>query len=108
MFEKWRSEVETSIYQWMLSDDGDGNPLSWRDWGRGFNGIPEEDTVLFESMVNLGKQYLLFNPVIDTCDNGHKFAKLSDHPQRDGRPRCPHCLAIFFDNHRTHQQHKEN
>ena len=106
MFEKWRSGVETSIEQWMMSDDGDGNPLSWRDWGRGFDGIPEEDTDLFESMVNLGEQYLLFNPVIDTCDHGHKFAKLKDHPTHEGRPHCPHCLALFFQSKRDGDNHQ--
>ena len=35
--------------------------------------------------------------VIDTCDNGHKFAKLPDHPVKDGKARCPNCLAIGFD-----------
>jgi len=35
--------------------------------------------------------------LIDTCDFGHKFAKLSDHPMRDGNPRCPHCMAIGLD-----------
>lgn len=36
-------------------------------------------------------------PVIDHCDQGHKFAKLSDHPTKDGKPRCPHCMAIGLD-----------
>ena len=36
-------------------------------------------------------------PVIDTCAFGHKFAKLSDHPKKDGKARCPHCLAIGLD-----------
>ena len=35
--------------------------------------------------------------VIDTCDQGHKFAKLPDHPRRDGLARCPHCMAIGLD-----------
>jgi len=35
--------------------------------------------------------------VIDVCDQGHRFAKLLDHPVRDGRPRCVHCLAQGFD-----------
>jgi len=34
---------------------------------------------------------------IDVCDMGHRFAKLPDHPTRDGRPRCIHCLAQGFD-----------
>jgi len=35
--------------------------------------------------------------IIDTCDFGHKFAKLPDHPLRDGKARCPHCLASGLD-----------
>lgn len=35
--------------------------------------------------------------VIETCDHGHRYAKLPDHPRRDGKPRCPHCLAIGLD-----------
>lgn len=41
--------------------------------------------------------------VIDTCDSGHRFAKLSDHPMRDGKARCPHCLAIGLDAARSEQ-----
>lgn len=36
-------------------------------------------------------------PVIDECESSHKFAKLPDHPMKDGFPRCPHCLAIGRD-----------
>lgn len=36
-------------------------------------------------------------PVIDMCDQGHKFAKLPDHPMRDGKARCPHCMATGLD-----------
>ena len=39
-------------------------------------------------------------PVIDQCDLGHKFAKLPDHPIKDGKARCPHCLAIGLDRSR--------
>lgn len=35
--------------------------------------------------------------VIDRCEFGHKFAKLEDHPTRNGSPRCPHCLAYRMD-----------
>lgn len=34
---------------------------------------------------------------IDTCDRGHRFAKLSDHPEKDALARCPHCMAIGLD-----------
>jgi len=35
--------------------------------------------------------------VIDRCDHNHVFAKLPDHPVKDGRARCPHCLVIGLD-----------
>lgn len=34
------------------------------------------------------------SPNIDTCDFGHRFAKLQDHPTKDGKARCPHCMAV--------------
>lgn len=40
---------------------------------------------------------VLSDVVVDTCDQNHKFAKLPDHPMRDGKPRCPHCLSIGHD-----------
>jgi hypothetical protein len=40
-------------------------------------------------------------PILDECEYGHKFAKLENHPMRDGKPRCPHCLAIGFDKYRN-------
>lgn len=44
-------------------------------------------------------------PVIDTCDEGgHRFAKLPNHPMRDGRPRCPHCMAVGLDRARYGMQ----
>jgi hypothetical protein len=53
---------------------------------------------LFEFAVD---RYELTNKAVaDTCDSGHTFVRLPDHPTRDGRPRCPHCLAIGFDNFR--------
>lgn len=47
-FEKYREAVERDIEAWMMSDDGEGNPLSWRGWGRGFNSIDDSDEVLSE------------------------------------------------------------
>lgn len=32
-------------------------------------------------------------PIIETCDNGHKYGKLPDHPAKWGLSRCPHCMA---------------
>jgi DNA-directed RNA polymerase subunit alpha len=34
---------------------------------------------------------------IDTCPLGHTFAKLPDHPTKDGKPRCPHCMSIAIE-----------
>lgn len=42
-FEQWRHDVENNIEQWMQTDDGEGNNLSWRGWGRGFSAIADED-----------------------------------------------------------------
>lgn len=39
-------------------------------------------------------------PVIDTCDLGHKFAKLPDHPTKDGKSRCPICMSNGLDHAR--------
>lgn len=38
---------------------------------------------------------------IDRCDFGHKFAKLADHPTKDGVARCPHCLSAGLDAERA-------
>lgn len=35
--------------------------------------------------------------IIETCEFGHKFAKLPDHPTKDGVARCPHCMAEGLD-----------
>lgn len=34
------------------------------------------------------------NLIIDSCDQGHRFAALPDHPTKDGRARCPHCMVF--------------
>lgn len=98
MFEKWREGIERSIESWMESDDGYGNNLSWRDWGRGFYGIPDEDDEVYTELAGIAITLMKFNPVIEECNQGHKFAKLEDHPLNDlGQARCPHCLSIGFD-----------
>ena len=51
LFERWRINVEANIELWMDSDDGYGNNLSWRGWGRGFYAIPDEDEEEFEHAV---------------------------------------------------------
>ena len=35
--------------------------------------------------------------LMGTCEMGHKFGMLADHPERDGVARCPHCMAIGLD-----------
>jgi hypothetical protein len=40
--------------------------------------------------------------IIDTCNLGHQYAKLSDHPVDTlGNFRCPHCLAAGLDGARA-------
>lgn len=55
LFERYREGVEHDIESWMESDDGDGNPLSWRGWGRGFNTVDDD----FEAIVANAKALLL-------------------------------------------------
>ena len=57
-FEKWRLGIENDINAWMDSDDGYGNNLSWRGWGRGFNGIPDSDDVEFGKAIKKGMDIL--------------------------------------------------
>jgi hypothetical protein len=42
---------------------------------------------------------------IDKCDQGHKFAKLPDHPFKDGKVRCPYCIAEGLDRFISHSQY---
>lgn len=57
IFEPYREQVEADIERWMESDDGYGNPQSWRGWGRGFASIPDDDNN-FERLVEQGKRIL--------------------------------------------------
>jgi hypothetical protein len=34
---------------------------------------------------------------VETCDSGHTFLYLDDHPRKDGLRRCPYCMAIGLD-----------
>jgi len=36
-------------------------------------------------------------PVIETCDAGHQFARLADHPKSGAGYRCPHCMSMGLD-----------
>lgn len=49
LFEEFREGIESNIESWLDSDDGYGNNLSWRGWGRGFNGIQNMEK--FENIV---------------------------------------------------------
>ncbi len=68
-FEEWREDVERNIEAWMNSDDGDGNNLSWRGWGRGYNAISDEDTARFDALVTkLRLQALAGSTAVTTID----------------------------------------
>jgi hypothetical protein len=54
LFEKWRAPVESSIEAWLDSDDGEGNCLSWRGWGRGWGNIPESELKEVGSAIEAG------------------------------------------------------
>lgn len=43
-------------------------------------------------------------PVIETCELGHKFAKLSGHPKKDGISLCPYCAAVGLETARAELQ----
>ena len=58
LFEKWRIGIENNIESWMETDDGYGNKLSWRGWGRGFDAIPENELEEFEMVCQRGKEIL--------------------------------------------------
>lgn len=59
-FEKYREGVERDIETWLESDDGDGNSLSWRGWGRGFNTVLQiqapDDEIEFFTLVEKLKE----------------------------------------------------
>lgn len=57
LFETWRESIEQDIESWIWSDDGDGNTLSWRGWGRGFNSVPDEDWELCQESIAVGGAY---------------------------------------------------
>ena len=56
IFESYRNPVESNIEGWMDSDDGYGNSLSWRAWGRGFDAIENENN--FDELVVLAKEIM--------------------------------------------------
>lgn len=55
--------------------------------------IEKEAESLVQESLALNKQPAL----IETCDQGHKFIKLPDHPKHDGMARCPYCMATELD-----------
>ena len=42
----------------MYSNDGYGNNLSWRGWGRGFYAIPDKDMKEFRIKVEVGEMII--------------------------------------------------
>lgn len=60
LFEEFREGVEANIESWLASDDGDGNCLSWRGWGRGYYAIPDSKSDYFDSLIEKGRP--LLNP----------------------------------------------
>jgi hypothetical protein len=58
LFERWRTAIEGQIDSWLDSDDGYGNRLSWRGWGRGYYGIPEDDVFVFNENVKQARLIL--------------------------------------------------
>lgn len=46
----------------------------------------------------------IMKPKIDECELGHRFAKLPNHPTKEGRAQCPNCLAIGLK--RCRKKHK--
>lgn len=37
---------------------------------------------------------------IETCNLGHRFYFMEDHPKKDGAKRCPHCMVMGLDDAR--------
>lgn len=68
LFEQWRTDVERNIESWMDSDDGFGNRLSWRGWGRGFEAINERTHFEFEKAIKAGQ--VLLNPTTEATVQG--------------------------------------
>ena len=56
-FEKWKEGIEAQIVMWWDTDEGDGE-VSWRGFGRGFYGIPDDDYEEFEKAVEESKEIL--------------------------------------------------
>lgn len=92
-FERYREDVERDINAWLDSDDGDGNPLSWRGWGRGFNAIPDEDTV-FNQLVGSTRQAVI--------------ASLAETPFESTPAGYRRALAWLFHTGQLHRLDNEN
>lgn len=66
LFERWREEIESSVRSWMESDaDGEGNPYSWRGWGRGYGSIAEAERDAAEAAYREG--LTLLDKAPDLC-----------------------------------------
>ena len=97
------SEIGDDLYQWA----SDAEDMIRRQHARIVE-LEKENSYLNDACAELEARIFATNPaaqgvlVIDTCDEGgHKYAKLPDHPMRQGIPRCPHCMAIGLDRARS-------
>ena len=55
LFERWRSQIESSIRAWWDTDRGEG-PRSWRGWGRGYPVLSSDQELIFEEAIRLARQ----------------------------------------------------
>lgn len=53
LFERYRTDVERNIEAWQESDDGYGNNLSWRGWGRGFDPVDDAFDAVYQQALPL-------------------------------------------------------
>lgn len=94
---EWIKRMDTSI-DWDLLERHMDDPLTKADKKYNFNRIrcffQEQAKKVVEPASKPDTELVI---VIDTCDHGHKFAKLPDHPTKDGKARCPNCMAIGLD-----------
>jgi hypothetical protein len=84
LFECWREGIEANIRAWMESDDGDGNHLSWRGWGRGFYAVADSDESRFDNAVRQGRLMISSNLQIET----------TNHYQSHPTPLSPAAQAV--------------
>lgn len=95
---EWIKRLDTSI-DWKALEEHMDHPLTKADKRYNVNRIRcffEEQEKLKATSANESTDDKL-TIVIDTCDHGHKFAKLPDHPRRHDMSRCPYCMSVGLD-----------